>query len=159
MVDFWDAASCRYCLDPQSGRWHHHDGGGKLLWNVDQYLPDYTVQRLSRQPYSTLRIIMTLMTEAAITSETSVVLYQTTRLSIPEATLTICNLWRHRAVSRGALNYWHADFMAREQTFHRQRNDAQSYFGSGSGGEPCNRGSSTWFIIVFLVFPSLTLQS
>jgi hypothetical protein len=35
---------------------HPNDGGSKLLWNVSQYLPDYTVQHPRRQPSSYLSL-------------------------------------------------------------------------------------------------------
>jgi hypothetical protein len=38
-------------LNSRSEMLHPDDGGGKLLWNVDQYLQDYTVQHPRRQPY------------------------------------------------------------------------------------------------------------
>jgi hypothetical protein len=57
MAVFWDVAPCSlvdtgrrlreaYCLQHQG----EDDKGSKLLRNVDQYPPDYTVQHLIRQP-------------------------------------------------------------------------------------------------------------
>jgi hypothetical protein len=58
MAVFWDVAPCSlvdtdrhfrgaYCLQHRTD-----NGGSKVLWNVGQYLPDYTAQHRRRQPSS-----------------------------------------------------------------------------------------------------------
>jgi hypothetical protein len=51
MTVFWDIAPCGL-VDISLRSLHPYDGGSKLLWNVGQYLSDYTVQYHRRQPYS-----------------------------------------------------------------------------------------------------------
>jgi hypothetical protein len=51
---FWDGAPCRLLDIDRRFRGAHNpdDGGSKHLWNVGQFLPDYTAQHPRRQPSS-----------------------------------------------------------------------------------------------------------
>jgi hypothetical protein len=50
MAVFWDVAPFSL-LDPDRrfrGTYSNNDAGGKLLWNVDQYLPEYMMHHPRR---------------------------------------------------------------------------------------------------------------
>jgi hypothetical protein len=54
MTVFWDVALCslveiNWCF---KGAYCPHDGGSKNLWNVSQFLPNYTLQHLRRKSSS-----------------------------------------------------------------------------------------------------------
>jgi hypothetical protein len=77
----------RCLLTPSSGSHRPDVGGSKHLWNVGKLLPDYMAQQPRRQPSSyspPWQPEISLMTEAASTSETSVNFYQIPWSNNPE---------------------------------------------------------------------------
>jgi hypothetical protein len=83
---------------------HHHpdDGGSKNLWNVDQFLPDYTAQHPRRQPSSYIVLHWLNRAYSASTRRRASILSPTQCATVIEAWrayCTVCPMFRKWVLS------------------------------------------------------------